>query len=49
MPKGFALNFLPLARLLQSAIFIGVTIGTLAGGVFADRYGRRPAVLLSYM
>lgn len=55
---GSMVNHLPLekwgatraeATLLQSAIFIGVTIGTLAGGVFADRYGRRPAVLLSYM
>jgi len=55
---GSMVNHLPLQRwgvtraeatLLQSAIFIGVTIGTLAGGVFADRYGRRPAVLLSYV
>lgn len=37
------------ATLLQSAIFLGVTFGTLIGGVFADRYGRRAAVLLSYM
>jgi len=37
------------ATLLQSAIFVGVTFGTLVGGVFADRYGRRTAVLLSYM
>jgi len=37
------------ATLLQSAIFVGVTIGTLLGGVFADRHGRRPAMLLSYM
>jgi len=36
------------ATLLQSAIFVGVTFGTLLGGVFADRYGRRNAVLLSY-
>lgn len=37
------------ATLLQSAIFVGVTIGTLIGGVFADRKGRRTALLLSYM
>merc|ERR1719478_1551317 len=37
------------ATLLQSAIFVGVTFGTLVGGVFADRHGRRPAMLLSYM
>jgi len=37
------------ATLLQSSIFIGVTFGTLAGGVFADRYGRRSAVLISYV
>jgi putative MFS transporter len=37
------------ATLLQSAIFVGVTCGTLLGGVFADKYGRRQAVLLSYM
>jgi len=54
---GSMVNHLPLdkwgatraeATLLQSAIFIGVTLGTLVGGVFADRHGRRPAVLLSY-
>lgn len=55
---GSMVNHLPLHRwgasraeatLLQSAIFVGVTFGTLIGGIFADRYGRRPAVLLSYM
>jgi len=55
---GSMVNHLPLARwgasraeatLLQSAIFVGVTLGTLVGSVFADRHGRRPAVLLSYM
>merc|ERR1719379_26920 len=37
------------ATLLQSAIFVGVTCGTLVGGVFADRQGRRAALLLSYL
>lgn len=37
------------ATLLQSAIFVGVTLGTLAGGVFADHFGRRTAMLTSYM
>lgn len=37
------------ATLLQSAIFVGVTFGTLLGGVFADRFGRRSAILLSYL
>merc|ERR1719359_1238448 len=37
------------ATLLQSAIFVGVTIGTLVGGVFADRRGRRTALMVSYM
>lgn len=37
------------ATLLQSAIFVGVTFGTLIGGIFADRHGRRMAVLISYM
>jgi len=55
---GSMVNHLPLdkwgasraeATLLQSAIFIGVTLGTLVGGIFADRHGRRPAVLLSYL
>jgi putative MFS transporter len=36
------------AGLLQSAIFVGVTLGTLIGGVFADRFGRRSAVMVSY-
>mmetsp|Transcript_71278 Transcript_71278/g.112936 ORF Transcript_71278/g.112936 Transcript_71278/m.112936 type:complete len:487 (-) Transcript_71278:83-1543(-) len=36
------------AGLLQSAIFVGITVGTLFGGIFADRYGRRSAVLISY-
>jgi putative MFS transporter len=36
------------AGLLQSAIFVGVTMGTLIGGIFADRYGRRTAILLAY-
>lgn len=55
---GSMVNHLPLARwgatraeatLLQSAVFIGITIGTIAGGIFADRHGRRPAMLISYM
>lgn len=55
---GSMVNHLPLhewgvsraeATLLQSAIFIGITAGTLLGGVFADRHGRRTAVMLSYM
>lgn len=36
------------ARLLQSAIFIGITVGTIVGGVFADRHGRRTCVVLAY-
>jgi len=55
---GSMVNHLPLhewgvsraeATLLQSAIFIGITAGTLMGGVFADRHGRRTAVMLSYL
>lgn len=55
---GSMVNHLPLhewgvsraeATLLQSAIFIGITAGTLIGGVFADRHGRRTAVMLSYL
>lgn len=36
------------AGLLQSAIFVGVTLGTLIGGIFADRHGRRSAIMISY-
>jgi len=34
--------------LLQSMIFVGVTGGTLIGGVLSDRKGRRISVILSY-
>mmetsp|Transcript_35919 Transcript_35919/g.81066 ORF Transcript_35919/g.81066 Transcript_35919/m.81066 type:complete len:476 (+) Transcript_35919:109-1536(+) len=34
--------------LMVSAVFVGVTIGGLLGGIAGDRYGRRPAVLSSY-
>ncbi|KAI1339662.1 putative hexose carrier protein [Xylariaceae sp. FL0016] len=30
-----------------ASVFIGCTLGTLVGGVFADKYGRRPAILWS--
>merc|ERR1719388_422955 len=34
--------------LLQSAIFVGISVGTAIGGVGADRFGRRPCVLAAY-
>lgn len=36
------------AGLLQSAMFVGVILGTSLGGILSDRHGRRSAVLVAY-
>lgn len=37
------------AGLLQSAVFVGITFGSLAGGIVSDRFGRRLCVLVAYV
>lgn len=53
---GSVIDDLPLRRwdmsgvdagLLQSSVFVGMALGTMVGGVFADRYGRRLTILSS--